>query len=169
MRWGSISRSHGASLTTDLVLSLPVALVENLNGVLKVGEDVWSADAGELVLKTIRKAFVVLSNKGDIVPAGAEGMAIEVKCILGSFARIMVAEVFNGNGNVSYWVARAEKLVELLDEDLGVGIPSGGFKHRGAIDKFHLEPVEGCSLKVGKHEGYLRGLFREVGTAERNV
>ena len=92
----------------DLVLPFPILLIKDLDRLLEFRECVRSSKAGDFVFETIWEFFVVLSDKGNIIPTGVEGVVVEIEGILDYFPGIAVMEVFKGNGCVGNGVLETE-------------------------------------------------------------
>ena len=54
----------GLHLPADLGLALPIAHINSLGELVKLGEGQWLPDVGDLILDAIRKAVVEVMLKG---------------------------------------------------------------------------------------------------------
>jgi len=100
--------SSDLSVAADFVLLFPISLIKDLDRLLEFGECVRSSEVGDFVFEMIWESFVVLSDKGNVIPTGAEGMVVEIKGILDCFPGVAVTEVFKGNGCVGDGVLETE-------------------------------------------------------------
>ena len=84
----------GLHLLGDLGLALPIACIDSLGELAKLGEGQWFPDAEDLILDVIREAVVEVVPKGTLsVSSHLRSNPIELNDILGNVLTILHGEV----------------------------------------------------------------------------
>ena len=104
----------GLHLPGDLRLALPIARVDSLGELAKLGEGRWLPNAGDLILDAIREAVVEVVPKGTLsVSSDLRSNPIELNDILRNVLTILHGEVVKLVLSISDGVMRPEVSLEL--------------------------------------------------------